>query len=138
MIARRSFPHIRIVESDIPFVKYGIETGFFLFLIIRQRAERDAGEQQDRDDVDDGFEAHRDIGETPGEVHARLRADKYHGGRRDAENRHHCLALADKADVGFRVEIVADDGSEREHADGERDDVDRKGPALCRRPYTTR
>ena len=108
----------------------GIDALSFLGFVVLQGADRDTGQQQDHNDIDDGFDAHGDIRQAPGHGDIVLRADEYHHGSGNAENGHKGFVLADKADIGLSIEIIADNGSKGKHAYGDGDDMDGSGTEL--------
>ena len=111
------FPDIRIIESDAALVKDGVEALTLLFLVVIESCEGNAAEEDDRDDIDDSFQAHCDICKAPCDVKAVAGAYKDHDGSSDAEDDHGSLVLCNKEDIGLRIEVVADDRCESKEAD---------------------
>ena len=121
------FPDIRVIEPDAALIEDGIQAGLLLFFVVIEGCKGNAAEEDDRDDVDDCFEAHRNIRKTPCDIQAVAGTDKDHDGCGNAEECHDSLVLRDKEDICLRIEVVADDRCEGEQTDDNSDKVDADG-----------
>ena len=94
-----SLPHICIGQADVGFVEDGVPAGGLLLLVVVEGGECPLAQQEDDHDVDEGLDAHEDVGQVPRKRQSGLGAEEHDDGTHETEHRKSGLALGDELEV---------------------------------------
>lgn len=116
-------PLLCVFDAHVGGAEDGIVTGFFLAGIVVEDTDGLAAHAQDDDDIDQGHEAHEDVGQIPDEVKAGAGAEKDHDDHGQSEQGQEHFAVFDEEQIGLGVVIIADDGAEGKGQDSEGEEM---------------
>ena len=108
--------------------------------VVGQQQERLAPEKDDRHEVDEGHEGHRDVGQAPGQVERGERPKQHHRTDQHPVKGQHPGAAGDEPDIGLAVVVIPDNAAEGEEEDRHGDEdaarrADFADQCRLRKPY---
>ena len=104
-------------------MEFRILASLALRLVVFEQHEGLLREQGYGDEVADGHESHEQIDDAECLLKRHERASQHHATSQQSEHKYRLGLLGDEADVGFAIEVIADDRAVGKEEDGSRDEI---------------